>query len=1039
MELFVAINSFFLLLALAVNLGLAIFVFLKNPQEETNRFFSYLMGATSLWILSFLLFLNVNSVEWVLLLRRLTPVGSALIAGVLLYFSLVFPSSKKTYSFWIKLICLLPGFLFSFISIFTAWMVRGYYVTDVNYLFLGRPLFGWAYQFYSLYFIIYFFLGLGILIRKYILAKDRAKLQIFYLLFGVSVAGICGVVASLLLPLLGMPRLFTVGPPFTLIMAYFATHAMVRYKLLNIEDFVRHGILFLFATAAAVGTFAVILIGQWTFLFSFYVVLANLMLGLLVLFQHPRNKINLSFFLITIGIVLWTIGVHIFWNSANLGLVFFGGKLAFLGAAGIPSFLLLFSLAFPKQLKPISRYHWSLIVFPLMLFPSLIFSNLILKEVASLAGGVQRIYGAAYPLFSLYYLFYLGLFFYNLFIKERALTGISRIQVRYVFLAFGLACSIAVTTNLILPLFGLGTFSFIGPHATIILVGVLAYAILKHRLMSVEVVIQRSTVYGTATLLIMALYALAVIVSETFFRKMMGYSSLVITAAAALLIAVVYQPLVKSFQNLTDRLFFRGRYDYQETLREISHKIAAVIQLEELSKLIVSSFIDTMKVSEISFLLLDKDHEHFCSTAISLPRYKKIEIDVSSPIISWLSASKDILVRDEIEDEISHQEVGGEGGKLRQHSLQEVGDEMDRLGISVWVPIVSKDSLIGIIALGNKLSGDVFTTEDLGLLSTLASQTAVALDNARLYDEVVNMKEYSEKILQSMVSGVLTVDTKGRVVTYNSMAEQITGRKKLEVLGKACEDIWGKRGMISNIIENTLSKAKSYVNFESNLASPEKGLVPVAFSSTLLFDHAGKKLGALITIQDLSEVKELEDKVRQADKLGALATMAAGMAHEIKNPLSSMKVLSQLLPKKIDDPDYRKKLGEIIPREINRIDKIVESLLGFARATTLSFEPTDITEILEENLKYFEAQAADSDVKIIRDYAKLPLIEVDRSQISQVFSNLILNALQSMSGGGELKVVTKLGKAVEGITQNIKIQVTDSGYGIAEEKLKKLF
>jgi len=1038
-ELFVSINSFFLFLALAVNLGLALFVFVKNPREETNRYFSYILGTAALWVLSFLLFMNVDLVEWTLFLRRLTPVGSALIAGYLLYFSLIFPKTNKIRPAWVKLVCLAPGIGFAFISVFTSWMIKDFRITDLEHLFLGQPVFGWAYPFYGIYFLSFFALGLAIMIAKYWRAEGQEKLQLFYVLFGIALAGISGVIVSLLLPLLGMPRLFTVGPPFTLIMAFLATRAMVRFKLLNIEDFLRRGVIYLFAATALVGTFAIIFIGQLNFLLSFYVVIANLTLGHFVSFQNPKNKINQSFFFITIGIALWTIGVYMFWNLPNIHLALLGGQIAFLGASLLPSFLLLFALVFPKELKPISKLQWLLIGTPVILFPILIFSNLILKEVVSINGGVQRVYGPAYPLFSIYYLVYLGLFFYDLFLKDRILTGISRIQVRYVFLGFGLASLIAVTTNLILPLFGIGTFSFIGPNATLILVAVVAYAILKHRLMSVEVVIQRSTVYGTATLLIMALYALAVIISETFFRKIMGYSSLVITAAAALLIAVVYQPLVRSFQSLTDRLFFRGRYDYQNTLREISYKIAAVIRLEELSKLIVASFIDTMKVSEISFLLLEKEGEHFQSVWLSMPRYKKIEIDVTSPIISWLAATKDILVRDELEEEIERLEALGSSGLEQKKSLEDVRDEMDRLGISIWVPIISKEALIGIIALGNKLSGDIFTAEDLGLLSTLASQTAVALDNARLYDEVVNMKEYNEKILQSMVNGVLTVDTKTRIVTYNYMAEKITGRKTAEVLGKTCEEVWGKRGMITNVIEGTLNRGKIYVNFEANLASPERGLVPVAFSSTVLLDAQGKKIGVLISIQDLTEVKELEGKVRQADKLSALATMAAGMAHEIKNPLSSMKVLSQLLPLKIDDPEYRKKLGEIFPREINRIDRIVESLLGFARATAMNFELTDIKDILEENLKYFADKAKEAEVKIVRDYQAVPLVEVDRGQLSQVFSNLMLNAIQAMRGGGQLTVSLKPGKIVEGVVRNIKVQVTDTGYGIAEEKLKKLF
>jgi len=246
-----------------------------------------------------------------------------------------------------------------------------------------------------------------------------------------------------------------------------------------------------------------------------------------------------------------------------------------------------------------------------------------------------------------------------------------------------------------------------------------------------------------------------------------------------------------------------------------------------------------MKLSEISFLLSEREGEHFRSVAVNVPRYKLIEIDVASPIIFWLSYSKEISVRDEIEEEIGRlKSIGGEAGD-RSKLLEQVRDEMERLNIPVWVPIVAQEKLIGIIALGEKLSGDIFTTEDLGLLNTLANQTAVALDNARLYNEVLSMKNYSEEILQSMTNGVLTTDNRGKIITFNFMAEYITGRKTAVVINKSCEEIWGARGTITQAVENTL-KDRAYINFETSIASPERGLVPVSLSSTLLRDGQGK-------------------------------------------------------------------------------------------------------------------------------------------------------------------------------------------------------
>ncbi len=774
------------------------------------------------------------------------------------------------------------------------------------------------------------------------------------------------------------------------------------------------------------------------FLPLYYITLGHILLGIIVYSYNRRNKINVSYMFL-----VFLTGGMVFFSAVLFEAELFTSIL--LGAKFIyaSTFLLMIPLFYFASFFPFEKPKLSLVQKLIVLIPGIVlsvltlFSDFMVRDIAFRPWGREVVFGPLFPFFAIYCALFVSYAFAVLIHKHRLSSGLQKTQIRYVFFSFLIIGVPNFTANIVFPAL-FQNYRFIEPALYFALpeAALVAYAVLKHRLMSVEIIFQKGFVYTSVTALILALYALAVIISETFFRQVAGYTSLIITAAAALLIAVLYQPLVRSFQNLTDRLFFRERYDYQKTLRKISHRIASVIKLEELSKLIVSSFIDTMKVAEISFLLLEK--EHFRSVSLSLPRYKKIEIDLKSPIVSWLSAAKDILFEDEIEDEISRQQALGKTGEVKRRSLEEVRDEIERLEIPIWVPIISKEELIGIIVLGNKLSGDIFTTEDIGFLSTLANQTAVALDNARLYNEVVNMKDYSEEILQSMVSGVLTADTRGRIVTFNNMAEKITGKKASEVLGKDCEELWGKKGEITKVVENTL-KDKRYVNFESSIASLERGLVPVSFSSTVLRDHPGKKIGALLTIQDISEVKELESKVRQADKLSALATMAAGMAHEIKNPLSSMKVLSQLLPGKFDDPAYRKKLQEIMPREINRIDRIVESLLGFARAAALNFEGVQINDVLKENLKYFKDQAEEAGIKIVTNYSSLPPIELDRSQISQVFSNLILNAIQAMPNGGELEISTLSGKKIDDTFKNVKIKISDSGHGMPEEMLKKLF
>jgi PAS domain S-box-containing protein len=1038
MRIFIDMNHLILIITIFINLGLGAFVFLKDRKNEINKTFGIVLFFIAFWTFSFLMFTSVRSPEWILFWRKITPIGSALVAGYFLYFSLIFPNKKRNFSALQKILIVLPGYMFASVSIFTPLIIRSFETINYRTLhFWGIPDFGPLYGIYALYLLAYFFGAHVHLFFKHMRATGREKLQIFYVLIGMGLAVSGGIILSLLLPLFGVFRLFTLGPTCSLMMIGFIVYAMVKHRLLNVENFVFRGLSFLFVTAAFVIILTSVIIGDFNIFIYFSLLLIQLAFGVYILFYNVKSEINFSFAAFCFSLSFWTFAVFRLMSAKQVSEIVFWGRYIHIGPILVIFFFLWFTFVFPKKIISGFKFGKVLLFIPPLILLAMVPGPWILKSAILTTDGPRPIYGTGYPFFIAYFLIYFIFGIFNLIRKHNRTRGGEKNQIRYVFLGLFLSFLFGIITNLILPTFGVARFFSIGPFFTLFLIAFSAYAIVKHRLMSIEVVIQRSTVYAVATVLIMALYALAVIISESFLRNILGYTSLFVSAAAALLIAVLYQPLVKSFQSLTDRIFFRGRYNYQTTLKEISQRIASVMKLEELGHLIVSSFIITMRVSEISFLLLEKEKKHFRSIPLNLARYKEMEIDGESPIVSLLSSAKEIIVKDEIEDKIARLAASGRDSELE--SLKEAHDEMERLGIPLWIPIISKDELIGIIALGQKLSGDIFTAEDMGLLSTLASQVAVALDNARLYDEVVNMKDYSEKILQSMINGMLTVDNRGKIVTCNSMCERITGRKEDELLGKSCEEVWGKRGMVTNIIENTLNLGKSYVNFEARLASPERGFVPVSFSSTVLLDHLGKKMGVLLSIQDLSEVKELEGKVRQADKLGALATMAAGMAHEIKNPLSSMKVLSQLLPKKINDAGYRMKLSEIMPREINRIDRIVESLLGFARATALKFEITDLKEILEDNLKYFESQAKEEEINITRIYEQLPLVEVDKEQISQVFSNLILNALQAMPDGGELKIEAFAGKTVEGIIREVKIRVSDTGYGISEDMVKKLF
>lgn len=188
------------------------------------------------------------------------------------------------------------------------------------------------------------------------------------------------------------------------------------------------------------------------------------------------------------------------------------------------------------------------------------------------------------------------------------------------------------------------------------------------------------------------------------------------------------------------------------------------------------------------------------------------------------------------------------------------------------------------------------------------------------------------------------------------------------------------------------------------------------------------------TINDLSiENLKLYRGLLQADKLSALGTIAAGMAHEIKNPLASIKGLTQVLPENLEDPEFIRKYSEIVPRQLDRINRIVEALLDFGHPAGMVMQEVDVEEVLEEILRLVENQCRKANIEIVREFQKQSLITGNAEKLSQAFMNIILNAIQAMPGGGFLKLKTY------NLSLTTVVEITDTGAGIPAGKLSNIF
>jgi two-component system sensor histidine kinase HydH len=211
--------------------------------------------------------------------------------------------------------------------------------------------------------------------------------------------------------------------------------------------------------------------------------------------------------------------------------------------------------------------------------------------------------------------------------------------------------------------------------------------------------------------------------------------------------------------------------------------------------------------------------------------------------------------------------------------------------------------------------------------------------------------------------------------------------------------------------------------------------VPLTLSISPILDDTGRCTGAVIILRDLTEIKQLQKKVRRSQRLAAIGELAAGIAHEVRNPLSSIRGFAQFLAHVLKDQPEEREYAEIMVKEVDRINNVVTNLLSFARPATPVLAPTDIAKLISHTVRLVEKDARVRGVAIrVSVSAGLESVNVDDSQITQVMLNLILNALQAAESAGTIQVTARM----EG-SSSLLLAVEDDGAGIAPDQTEKIF
>jgi two-component system sensor histidine kinase PilS (NtrC family) len=322
-----------------------------------------------------------------------------------------------------------------------------------------------------------------------------------------------------------------------------------------------------------------------------------------------------------------------------------------------------------------------------------------------------------------------------------------------------------------------------------------------------------------------------------------------------------------------------------------------------------------------------------------------------------------------------------------------------------------------------------------GTLSERLRKTSQELRDKSIDFE--DLRVLQEHILRSVGSGIFTMDLKGSIASWNPAAEQITGYTYDEIKG-LWKDVFGDS--IKGIFGHTDALKERPFNFEGQILKKDGSAAILGMTASLLKDDTNTVRGIILIFQDITKMIEMEEQVRRQERLATVGSLAAGIAHEIRNPLAALSGSVQVLRGEIELKEDNKRLMDIVVRETDRLNTIITGFLEYARPKTTLTERIDLKSMLDETIMLIKNSRAYGDsirINVAVD-ANIALTG-DAQRLRQVFWNLLINSCQAMQGGGTIAISAVPFSFVDDDTVWCELNVSDTGQGIAREYLEKIF
>lgn len=767
----------------------------------------------------------------------------------------------------------------------------------------------------------------------------------------------------------------------------------------------------------------------------------SVIVGGLVFFTNPERLPNRQFLVLSIHLSAWAASVQMVVLSLSPDAATLWIRIASIVTAFFPASFTLMRLSITRRTQTfLSLYRSTGIYLAVgagvaILCASPFFLRGVRLALPEAGGSIipEALYGPGFPVYIVYFITactVAAVGFRNEFVRSR---GVERSELQYVLLGFGASFAVGAVASLLVPLLsGSNRSSQFGPMGIVLLDLIVAYGIARHRILDVTTVLRRLISYA---LFVVAVVLFFLMLQQVGLWILTAYgieAPLALSTVSAVLVVLAMVPLQGRIERIASYVIRSPlTYGAPAALQRTSCLLEGIATYNDLLPRFADLLQEFTDAESVSIWIWEDNafvrHRHLAGDREASDRIVR-----QDPVVVALTMEGQPLVDHVIERRLSTPAFAAALKRMREMSLP------------VVVGLFTKRELRGLIGFGDKRSGGIYDQTEQDTLRLMCDQFAVALDNALLFTALQDEKIHREILLENLSSGVIACDAERRITLLNREASRILKAPAAALAGRGIDAL---PPGLAEPMEQTLTAGRGVHDAELVLSDGE--VTHLRLSSSVITGLEGRRLGALVVLNDVTMLRRMEDRMRRADRLASVGTLAAGMAHEIKNPLVSIKTFVQVLPRAFDDPEVRSTFCPLIESEVSRIDTVVNHLLNFARPAKASLEPTHLHAVLVHTLRLVEPRLRSKGITLETVFdAPADLIEGDASLLEQVFINLYFNAVDAMSSGGRLRVETSVAQVETGDrdlwgapvrVRRLRVSVRDTGHGIRAADLAHVF